>query len=70
VRAALDGSLERVPFEEEPHLGLRFPAYCPGLRKLCINPKALWEDPSAYTAKAQELAQLFREQLRHFRDLR
>jgi phosphoenolpyruvate carboxykinase (ATP) len=70
VRAALDGSLERVPFEEEPHLGLRFPAYCPGLRKLCINPKALWKDPSAYTAKAQELAQLFREQLRHFRDLR
>ncbi len=66
VRAALDGSLERVPFEEDPHFGLRFPAYCPGLSALVTNPKATWQDPHAYKAKAQELAQLFREHLKQY----
>jgi phosphoenolpyruvate carboxykinase (ATP) len=66
VRAALDGSLERVPFEENPHFRLRFPSYCPGLSALRTNPQASWEDPHAYRAKAQELAQLFREQLKKY----
>jgi phosphoenolpyruvate carboxykinase (ATP) len=64
VRAALDGSLERVPFEEDPHFGLRFPAYCPGLSALVT--KATWKDPHAYRAKAQELVQLFHEQLKKY----
>lgn len=66
VRAALDGSLERVPFEEDPHFQLRFPAYCPGLSALATNPKTTWKDPKAYTAKAQELAHLFQEHLKHY----
>lgn len=66
VRAALDGSLERVPFEEDPYFGLRFPAHCPGLSALVTNPKATWKDPHAYRAKAQELAQLFHEQLKKY----
>lgn len=64
VRAALDGSLERTPFEEEPNLQLRFPAYCPGLPALVTT--AAWKDARAYTAKAQELAQLFRDQLKQY----
>ncbi|MFN4218322.1 MAG: phosphoenolpyruvate carboxykinase (ATP) [Candidatus Bipolaricaulia bacterium] len=66
VRAALDGSLERVPFEGDPYFRLHFPAYCPGLPALITNPKTTWKDAKAYAAKAQELAQLFQDQLKHY----
>lgn len=66
VRAALDGSLERVPLEEEPHFRLRLPSYCPGLPALDTNPRTSWKDPRAYTAKAQELAALFQEHLKKY----
>ncbi len=66
VRAALDGSLERVPFEEDPYFHLHFPAHCPGLSALITNPKKTWKDAKAYTAKAHELAQLFREHLKQY----
>ncbi len=66
VRAALNGSLENVPWEEDPQLKLRFPAYCPGLSALAMNPRASWKDPTAYTAKAQELLELFREHSKRY----
>ncbi|MCX8104019.1 MAG: phosphoenolpyruvate carboxykinase (ATP) [Candidatus Bipolaricaulota bacterium] len=66
VRAALDGSLERVSFEEDLHFRLCFPTYCPGLSALVTNPKSSWKDAKAYSAKAQELAQLFHDQLKKY----
>jgi phosphoenolpyruvate carboxykinase (ATP) len=66
VRVALDGSLEHVSFEEEPQFRLRFPTHCPGLSALATNPRATWKDPKAYTAKAQELAELFREHFKRY----
>ncbi len=66
VRAALDGSLDNVPLEEAPQLQLRFPAYCPGLSALVMNPRATWKDSQAYTAKAQELTELFRKHFKRY----
>lgn len=66
VHAALDGSLERVPFEENSYFQLRFPAFCPGLPDFVTNPQKAWKDHHEYASTAQELTQLFREHLKIF----
>ncbi len=66
VRAALDGSLEKAPFEEERYFGLRYPARCAEVPHLVMNPQHAWQDAKAYTETAQKLAQLFAEQMKSY----
>ncbi len=67
LHAALDGSLERVPFEADPVFGLAVPARCPGVRPEVLQPRRAWADPKAYDEQAQRLKARFDEQLKRFR---
>lgn len=62
LRAALNGSLKKAPFEEEKHFGLRYPAYCPEAPNLTMNPQRAWKDKKIYTETAQQLAERFAKQ--------
>ncbi|MBO8141331.1 MAG: phosphoenolpyruvate carboxykinase (ATP) [Firmicutes bacterium] len=66
VRAALAGELEDVPWHREPHFGLLIPERCPGVPDSILNPKGMWDDGSAYDAKAAELARKFADNYRRF----
>jgi phosphoenolpyruvate carboxykinase (ATP) len=66
IRAALDGRLEGVPFEEDPIFGLRVPTSCPGVRSELLKPRRSWRDPKAYDDKAHELARRFEKEIQKF----
>jgi len=66
VAAALSGKLASVPFVEDPVFGLFVPTSCPEVPSTVLSPRATWSDPSAYDAKARELADLFTENFKAF----
>jgi phosphoenolpyruvate carboxykinase (ATP) len=59
VRAALSGALARVPYETDPVFGVEVPTTVPGVPDEVLRPRDTWPDPSAYDAKATELAGMF-----------
>ena len=61
VTAILNGSLRNVKYETHPIFGLQMPTTAPGVPDEVLNPRNTWKDKSAYDAKAQQLAKLFRE---------
>lgn len=66
VHAALDGTLEEVPFEEDPTFGLQVPSRCPDVSSERLHPRRAWDDPRAYDEKARELAERFEEEFEKF----
>jgi len=68
VNAALNGELDDVEFEEEPFFGLMVPTSVPDVPKNVLNPRHTWDDTTAYDAKAQALAAMFRENFKQFAD--
>jgi phosphoenolpyruvate carboxykinase (ATP) len=61
VKAALAGELDDVETATEPVFGLHVPSRVPGVPDGVLRPRGTWNDPSAYDAKARELADMFRE---------
>ncbi len=61
VNAALDGSLESVPFTPDPIFGVEVPSACPGVPSEVLQPRRCWPDARAYDEKARALAGLFRD---------
>ncbi len=59
ARAALAGGLDSVPYATDPVFGLQVPRSCPDVPSEVLTPRSTWSDPSAYDAKARELAGLF-----------
>ena len=59
VKAALDGGLSQVEYEEDPYFGLQGPKHCPDVDPKLLQPKATWDDPDAYDRKAAEVANAF-----------
>jgi phosphoenolpyruvate carboxykinase (ATP) len=59
VNAALDNNLTNVETTTDPIFGLHIPTSVPGVDPKLLNPRKTWPDPTAYDAKARELAQLF-----------
>ncbi len=59
LNAALDGTLDKVPFEEDPIFGVQVPTSCPGVPEQVLKPRSTWADTEAYDHKAQYLAGLF-----------
>ena len=60
VRAALDGKLEQVEYEEDRRFHLAVPKSCPGVPDpALLNPRSSWPDQNAYDARAQRLAAEF-----------
>ncbi len=56
VRAALDGVLETVEYEEDPVFHIMVPQSCPGVQCEILNPRNTWADKEAFDARARKLA--------------
>ena len=68
VEAALNGTLEGAPTEQDSVFGFARVSRCPGVPDTLLNPRATWPDPKTYDAKARELAVQFRENFVPFAD--
>ncbi|MGH3066451.1 MAG: phosphoenolpyruvate carboxykinase (ATP), partial [Gaiellaceae bacterium] len=67
--AALTGGLAGVEFRVDPVFGFDVPVAAPGVQTSLLNPRLTWADPTAYDAKARELAEMFRKNFERFRDV-
>ncbi|GBQ26974.1 phosphoenolpyruvate carboxykinase (ATP) [Gluconacetobacter azotocaptans] len=67
VRAALEGRLDDVAFEVEPHFGLAIPTRVPGVPDDILDPARTWDDPAAYRRAAADLAERFGRNFESFR---
>ena len=68
IKAALEGKLDGVNFEEHPVFGLQMPTSCENVPADILNPRNTWEDKEAYDKKALELADSFRKNFSKFRE--
>ena len=69
VQAALAGKLDNVDYVDDPVFGMAVPSSCPDVPAEVLTPKSTWKDPSAYDAKAKELAALFNANFQSFKDV-
>ena len=67
--AALSGDLAGVEFRTDSFFGFDVPVAAPGVQASLLNPRLTWADPTAYDAKARELAQKFRKNFERFEDV-
>lgn len=66
VSAAMSGELEKGDVRQDPLFGLQVPSSLDGVSSKVLWPRDTWEDPSAYDAKAKELASKFAENFSKF----
>ncbi|MCO6418436.1 phosphoenolpyruvate carboxykinase [Siccirubricoccus sp. KC 17139] len=66
LRAALDGSLAKVEFVQDPFFGLMMPKSLPGVPAEVLNPRETWADKAAYDATAKKLVGLFEKNFETF----
>ncbi|HEX9780524.1 MAG TPA: phosphoenolpyruvate carboxykinase [bacterium] len=66
IDAALGGALDEAPTRRDPVFGMDAVARCPDVPETVLDPRRTWQDPSAYDAKARELAQRFRKNFAQF----
>lgn len=69
LTAALTGALDNVPMIQDPVFGFQVPEVCPGVPKDVLKPRLTWQDPAAYDAQAQKLAQMFIDNFQQFTDV-
>ena len=68
IKAALEGNLEQVQFDEHPVFGLQMPVTCNNVPSEVLNPRNTWKDKEAYDRKAMELANSFRKNFSKYRE--
>lgn len=68
ISAALKGELVDVDFTAHQVFGLQMPVHCPNVPDEVLNPKATWEDKTAYDKKALELANSFKTNFKKFEE--
>lgn len=66
LRAALDGSLAKVEFVQDPFFGLMIPKSVPGIPAEVLNPRESWADKAAYDRTAAELVARFEKNFETF----
>jgi phosphoenolpyruvate carboxykinase (ATP) len=59
ITAALEGSLDKVPFETHEVFGVAMPTSCPYVPAGILNPRNTWADKEAYDEKAKFLGGMF-----------
>ena len=69
LHAALSGDLAGVEYRTDPVFGFEVPVAVPGVQTSLLNPRLTWASPTAYDAKAKELAQMFRTNFERFEDV-
>lgn len=68
LNSALEGKLNDVEFETDPVFGLRIPLSCPGVPSEILSPGNTWKDKADYDQKAKELAGMFRDNFKQYKD--
>jgi phosphoenolpyruvate carboxykinase (ATP) len=66
LRAALDGSLAKGEFVQEPFFGLAIPKSLPGVPAEVLNPRDSWADKAAYDKTAKDLQTRFEKNFETF----
>jgi phosphoenolpyruvate carboxykinase (ATP) len=66
LTAALDGSLNKVPFRKDPYFGFDVPAAVPGIDANILNPVATWTDKAAFEETARKLVAMFEKNFKTF----
>jgi phosphoenolpyruvate carboxykinase (ATP) len=69
LRAALSGELGNVRYRTDALFGFDVPVEVPGVDSKLLDPRTTWADPTEYDAKAQELAQMFSDNIEKFEDV-
>ncbi|WP_019961923.1 phosphoenolpyruvate carboxykinase [Woodsholea maritima] len=59
LNAAIDGSLAKASFREDPVFGFLVPDHVEGVHSSILNPRRTWDDANAYDAQAAKLADMF-----------
>ena len=59
LNAALDGSLNSVPFRKDETFGFLVPSAVPGVDPAILDPRKTWSNPAAYDVQASKLADMF-----------
>jgi phosphoenolpyruvate carboxykinase (ATP) len=59
IRAVLSGALGDTSMATDPVFGFAVPDRCPDVPDLLLRPRETWSDPTAYDAKARDLAARF-----------
>ncbi len=59
IRAALNGELNKVIYENHEVFGVAMPLHCPDVPAEILNPRNTWADKEAYDRKAVYLAEAF-----------
>jgi phosphoenolpyruvate carboxykinase (ATP) len=59
ISEILNGSLDKIEFEQHPIFGLFMPKYCPNVPTEMLNPMNTWLNKDAYVGKAIHLAHFF-----------
>jgi phosphoenolpyruvate carboxykinase (ATP) len=68
LNAALEGKLLSVPYTRDPLFGYMVPESCEGVPSDILKPINTWEDKPAYQEKYLQLASLFTENFKKFKD--
>jgi phosphoenolpyruvate carboxykinase (ATP) len=68
LNAALDGSLARAEFREDPYFGFDVPVAVPGVDTRLLDPRGAWADVDAYDRTAQDLVGKFIANFAQFAD--
>jgi phosphoenolpyruvate carboxykinase (ATP) len=69
IDAIHDGSLLEAPKQTEPVFGLDVPRTCPHVPNELLMPRATWDAPDAYDAKAKHLVELFTDHFAQYEDM-
>ena len=59
ITAALNGELDAVKYRRHSIFNLDMPVNCPGVPDHVLDPRATWQDKTAYDRQATTLAQMF-----------
>ncbi|MBN2051157.1 MAG: phosphoenolpyruvate carboxykinase (ATP) [Spirochaetales bacterium] len=60
VRAAMNGSLDKVEYTRDPVFKVEIPLSCPGVDSSILVPKNTWQDKAAFDKMAEKLAGQFK----------
>ena len=69
ISAALNGTLEKVLYRQDPVFGFLIPETVTGVPETILQPRGTWEDPAAYDIAAQALAARFHQNFSKFSDI-
>lgn len=68
ISAALNGTLENVGYRAHSIYGVQIPMTCPGVPSEVLSPRETWKNDDGYYAKANELANKFRDNFEKFEE--